>query len=340
MSAFNAAATFAAKAGFDAGLRSQPSIHRLTYYAIREMFGLSSQMAVRAIGKAVECFARDKTVCPVFRPDGAMTYDPRLMSFKGLDTVSLLTLDGRELVSMIYGEYQRQRFDRLRGQCDLVLRGGKFYLYASINLPDGAPVDPTEFLGVDLGLVNLATDSDGNVYTGAAVESVRRRNQKNRRSLQKKGTRGARKRIKAIGARESRFRRHNNHVISKHIVKAAKDTKRGIALENLTHIRTRITVRRKQRASQSGWAFAQLRTFIEYKAKLAGVMVVLVDPRDTSRTCCRCGHCEKANRRSQFEFVCKSCGYSSNADINAALNLSRLGRSVNPPQNCQLGLAS
>jgi IS605 OrfB family transposase len=340
MRAFNAAATYAARVGFEAGLRSQPSIHRLTYYDLREQFGLSSQMAVRAIGKAVECFARDKTVCPVFRPDGAMTYDPRLMSFKGVDTVSLLTLDGRELVPLIYGEYQRERFDRMKGQVDLVLRDGRFYLYASITVPDGAPIEPTDFLGVDMGIVNLATDSDGTTYTGAAVEKVRRRHHKTRRRLQRKGTRGAKKQLKALAGREGRFRRHLNHCISKQLVTTAQDTQRGIALEDLTHIRSRTTVRRKQRARHAGWAFFQLRAFVEYKAQLAGVRVVAVDPRNTSRTCSQCGHCEKANRKSQSEFRCLHCDYSALADFNAARNLSGLGRLVTPPQTCQLAAAS
>jgi IS605 OrfB family transposase len=340
MRAFNAAATYAARVGFEAGLRSQPSLHRLTSYTLREPFGLSSQMAVRAIGKAVECFGRDKTVCPVFRPDGAMTYDPRLMSFKGMDTVSLLTLEGRQLVPLIYGEYRRARFDRLKGQCDLVLRDGQFYLYASITVPDGAPIAPTDFLGVDVGLVNLATDRDGTTHTGAAVERVRRRHHQNRRRLQRTGTRGAKQRLRVLAGREGRFRRHQNHGISKPLVKAAPDTQRGIALEDLTPIRSRTTVRRTQRARHAGWAFHQLRAFVEYKATLAGVPVVLVDPRQTSRTCRACGHGEKANRRSQAMFRCRHCGYSANADVNAARNISGLGRLVTPPQTCHLAAAS
>ncbi len=342
MRAFNAAATFAARVGFEAGLRSQPSIHRLTYYDLREKFGLSSQMAVRAIGKAVECFARDKTVCPVFRPDGAMTYDPRLMSFKGLDTVSLLTLDGRELVPLIYGEYQRERFDRMKGQVDLVLHDGRFYLYASITVPDGAPIEPTDFLGVDLGIVNLATDSDGTTHTGAAVEHVRRKHAKQRRALQRRNTRGAKKKLRRIARKESRFRRHENHRISKQIVSTAQDTGRGIGVEDLTHIRARTTVRRSQRNRQGGWAFAQLRSFLEYKARLAGVPVVSVDARNTSRTCSRCGHCEKANRKRQAEFFCLHCHLSINADLNAARNIASRaqGAAVSHPQNCQLKRAS
>src|SRR5947209_12005345 len=77
MARVNEAASFAARLAFDAGVFSMPSIHRLAYFAIRERFGLSAQLAVRAAGKAVEAFQRDKTACPVFRPDGAITYDQR-----------------------------------------------------------------------------------------------------------------------------------------------------------------------------------------------------------------------------------------------------------------------
>ena len=71
----------------------------------------------------------------------------------------------------------------------------------------------------------------------------------------------------------------------------------------------------------SGWAFAQLRGFIEYKAHLAGVPVALVDPKHTSQGCHRCGHVAKGNRRSRAVFSCQHCGYTTNADINAALNI-------------------
>ena len=84
----------------------------------------------------------------------------------------------------------------------------------------------------------------------------------------------------------------------------------------------------------SGWAFFQLRTFVEYKAKLAGVPVVAVDPRNTSRTCPECGHCEKANRKSQSEFECRVCGHRSHADLVGARNVgSRARASVTAPEH-------
>lgn len=337
MRAFNAAATHAARVGYEAGIFHQVAIHQRCYQDLRARFGLSAQMAVRAIGKAAEVFRRDKTRAPVFRPDGAMTYDERILSFKGPAAVSLLTLDGRQRIGLVYGAYQRERFDRIKGQVDLVLRDGVFYLYATIQLPDGAPVEPEDFLGVDLGIANLATDSDGRHHSGDAVERVRRRHFRNRRRLQRTQTRGATKTLRRLAGREARFRRHENHVISKAIVTTAQDTKRGIALEDLKGIRARITVRRTQRDRHSGWSFAQLRAFVQYKAQLAGVRVVAVDPRNTSRTCHRCGHCEKANRPSQAVFHCRACHQESSADFNAAKNIASLARGARKPP---LGLSA
>jgi IS605 OrfB family transposase len=104
-------------------------------------------------------------------------------------------------------------------------------------------------------------------------------------------------------------------------VHLAKGTGRGIALEELTGIRDRARFRKRQRARMSGWAFLQLRQFLTYKAMLVGVPLVLVDPRNTSRTCAECGHCEKANRSSQARFSCKACGHTAPADLNGARNI-------------------
>ncbi|MBA3239870.1 MAG: IS200/IS605 family element transposase accessory protein TnpB, partial [Acidobacteria bacterium] len=105
---------------------------------------------------------------------------------------------------------------------------------------------------------------------------------------------------------------------------------RGIAIEELKGIRERTRFRKSQRARMSGWSFFQLRQFLEYKSRLNGVRLVTVDPRNTSRTCHECGHCEKANRRTQEQFECQSCGHRSLADFNAALNI-RAKAKVNWP---------
>src|SRR5262249_48446691 len=122
-----------------------------------------------------------------------------------------------------------------------------------------------------------------------------------------------------------------NHVISKRIVQKAKTDRQAIAIEDLRHIRSRQglerTVKKSQRSMHSSWSFGQLRFFLSYKAALAGVPLHTVDPRNTSRTCSACGDCQKANRKNQAEFACRKCGHACNADINAAINISRATQS-------------
>jgi putative transposase len=343
MHAFNAAASYAAQVGFANHVFTQQSIHRRCYRELRDRFGLSAQMAVRAIGKAVETFKRDKHQCPVFRPEGAMTYDERLLGWKGPAHVSLLTLPGRQIVAMVYGEYQAECLPRLKGQVDLVYRDGQFFLYATIDVPEDAAIEPTRFLGVDLGIVHLATDSDGHSYTGDAIETVRQRCDTARQTYQSTRTKNAKHRLKKLSGKQARFQRWVNHTLAKRLVQYAKDTKAALVLEELTGIRDRMTVRTRQRAKQHNWSFRQLRTFLTYKAQRAGVLMVFVDPRNTSRTCSRCGYVDKRNRRSQAEFSCLRCGHTAHADHNAARTLATRGEVSHPdliaPRHGQLAFA-
>lgn len=320
---FNAAADWIAGELFARKLSNKIETQRLFYHEIRERFHLSAQTAILALHRACEVYKRDKSIRPRFRKDAAITYDVRTMSFKGIDKVSLLTLSGRIVVPMVVAAYQAERIGYHKGQCDLARINGKWYLFVTVEVPSGTKLDAIEFLGVDLGVANIATDSDGVEHSGKAVEYVRRKHNLQRRRLQRKGTRGAKKKLRRMAGKESRFRRHENHVISKAIVGKARGTDRGIALEDLKGIRERITARGTDARNRlSGWSFEQLYAFVAYKAELAGVPVVTVDPRNTSRTCASCGHCEKSNRKSQSEFVCKACGHGAHADLNAARNIA------------------
>jgi putative transposase len=327
MEQVNEAANFAARIGFENDVFNQASIHKLAYYEIRERFKLSSQLAVHAVLKAAYGFSRNKDVCPEFRAHGAITYDDRNISFKGSNKISLATINGRQKIPIVYGEYQAERFDRIKGQCDLVYRDGKFFLMATVDIPETPPLKVKAFLGVDLGIVNLATDSEGEAFSGEQVNRNRRRRATARKQYQRRGTKSAKRRLKAMSGRQRRFQTITNHVISKTIVISAKALGLGIAMEDLTNIRDRIeaTVSRRFRRRFGNWGFCQLREFVKYKAQLAGVPFILINPRNTSRTCSKCGHCEKANRKSQAEFVCKQCGFSMNADKNAAINIAVIG---------------
>ena len=152
MRAFNAAASSAAQVGFTAHVCSQQAIHVRCDRELRDRFGLSAQMAVRAIGKAVETFRRDKKHCPVFRADGAMPYDHHMLGWKGPAHVSLLTWAGRESVAMVYGAYQEGFLARLKGQVALVLRDGTLICMPPLLSRKTPRSIPHAFLGWTWGL--------------------------------------------------------------------------------------------------------------------------------------------------------------------------------------------
>jgi IS605 OrfB family transposase len=322
MERFNEACNYASGKAFETSTYGQFHLHHIVYGYLRGYYKLSAQMAVRAIAQVSESYKVDRKVQHFFNPHSAMVYDQRILSWKGLDKVSILTLSGRQIIPTRIGAYQEARIDRKVRQSDLILRDGKFYLAVVVDAPEPTPDDPTGYLGVDLGIVNIAADSDGKTYSGNQVNGIRKRQAKLRGKLQSKGTKAAKRLLVKRSHKERRFATNINHTISKSIVAKAKDTGRGIALEDLSGIRDRITVRHSQRRQHHSWAFRQLRSFIEYKATLAGVLVKLVDPRNTSRTCPLCGCIDKRNRPSQAIFSCVSCGFSSSADTVAAGNIA------------------
>lgn len=305
-------------------------LHHATYYTIRERFGLTAQAAIRVIAVVADSYKLDKKRKRTFRKMGSATYDNRILRwFLDRSEVSIWTIDGRQTIPFVCGQRQREMLKTLQGECDLVFRDGEFYLHQVCNIIEDDSFDPDGWLGVDMGVKNIASDSDGAIFSGDVVLRVRKRRRRQRRRLQRKGTRSARRVLRSISGREQRFATCENHRISKQIVEKAKGTNRGIAVEDLSGIRGRVRLRRSQRDDLHSWAFHQLRSFLAYKSALAGVPLVAVDPRYTSQTCSVCGHCEKANRASQSSFLCKSCGFAAHADYNAAVNISRAA--VSPP---------
>nr|WP_241519627.1 transposase [Bifidobacterium callitrichidarum] len=189
---------------------------------------------------------------------------------------------------------------------------------------------PRNIMGVDLGMRFLAVSYDSygvtRFFNGKEVIQKRAQYQALRTSLQKRGTRSARKRLNAIGHRENRWMRDLNHQVAKALVNQCKQPTL-IVLEDLTGIReTTERVRKSRRYVQVSWAFHQLRQLIEYKARLNGHTVVLIDPAYTSQACPICGQVRKANRKkTRHEYVCANCGYQSNDDRIAAMNIRQRG---------------
>jgi len=338
MERYNAACNAVSPVAFSERQFSNIGLQKRLYRHVRESFGLSAQMTLLAIRKVAgsyrstrEAIKEQNTVLAVlgkplktlteisFREHGAICYDARVLSI-GQNRVSIWTLGGR--IKLRYSKPAYFPAAATVKQTDLVYRDGAFWLYATVEAPDVEPAEPSEYLGVDLGVVNIVTTSDGSTFSSEATEKVRQRYGRLRGSLQKTGTKSAKRRLRKVSGREHRFKTDTNHVISKRIVCAAEGTKRGVALEDLKGILLRTTVTKGQRERHHKWAFHQLRSFIEYKAKRVGVAVKVIDGAYTSQQCSACGFVHPDNRLSQAAFRCLACGHEENADLNAAKNIA------------------
>lgn len=303
-------------------------LHKIAYHQTRALFGLPAQLTVRAIAKVADSYKTDRSQMHIFGPQSAVVFDARCFKMKNLSSVELTTTKGRFAFVMAHGGKQRSQLaGAATGEADLLYREGSYYLAITIK-KEAPPSAGTSggVLGVDLGITEIASDSEGNQYSGEAVKTCRRRLREHRRSLQARQTNSAKKRLRAVARRQSRFVRDSNHVISKKIVQTALLSAKALCLEDLTGIRDRASaLGREMRFLLGSWAFADLAAKIGYKAAEVGIPVVFCDPRNTSRTCSVCGHCDKANRRSQAHFKCLSCGFHANADFNASCNIARKG---------------
>ena len=355
VSTCNEAASWLSAAMHSARVRRKHEVQKQFYIELKERFGLSAQPAIRVIGKVADAYAtlranidagnygppgsprRTKVqAAPIeFRPDAAQPFDARCLSWQipdivgGRDaTVSIWTTRGRLKRMQMLAAPRDLVLLRTRpiGETDLIRRDGKWFLYATIEAPEAAVQQPVNgFLGVDLGIVNIATSSDGDRTAGARLNRYRKRQARLRKRLQATKTSSARRLLKKRRRKEARFAADVNHQISKRIVAEAQRTGRGIAVEQLGGIRERVRLRKPQRATLHSWAFAQLGSFLAYKAKLSGVAFVEVDPAYTSQMCSACGWVDKKNRRCQAVFECGRCGFVGHADHNAAVNIATRG---------------
>jgi IS605 OrfB family transposase len=330
----NEACTAIAAKGFAAGVLRQFDLHKLTYVETRAEFGLTAQAAVRCIAKVADAFKVNRSVAPIFRADAAQPYDDRIIRFCDDDTVSIWTLEGRMKLKFVAGQHQRDLLAFRKGEVDLCFVRGKWMLACTCDIPETEGFKAADWIGVDLGIVSIAATSDGVIHSGDSIERTRRKLAKRRAGLQKRGTKAAKRRLVKLSRQQARFQKHTNHCISKAIVIEAERTGRGIAVEELTHIRSRVTARRRDRARLSNWSFGQLRVFLTYKAKRAGVPIVAVNPRHTSQQCSCCGTIDKRNRPDQATFSCVSCGHTDHADMNSARNI-RARATVTTPDNSQ-----
>jgi IS605 OrfB family transposase len=312
---------------------------------LRKQTTLGSQMCCNAIFSVCKAYKgqkalgriRKNTPVPEIRFDrGSVHFDKRTYSLKS-DAVSLNTLSGRMVIPMRLGDQQRRILESgVPKEAELIFRKGRWYFNLVVESSEAQPVATGPVMGVDVGENNLAATSTGMVFGGGRLRHMRDRYHALRRRLQSNGSRSAKQKLRQVSGKEARRVRHINHETSKAIVEEAK--RLGVArivMEDLTHIRDRIKAGKRMRARLHRWAFRQLQTFVEYKAKAAGIAVEYANPAYTSQTCSRCG---SLGKRIKHRFECGHCGLRAHSDLNASRNLARMAETVvsaralvNPP---------
>ncbi len=326
-------------------------LHKQTYYPLRAAYpDLPAQLVCAARVKATETVKSALTwqaknianypkrvekaqkkgkPIPVFKPVKCphvkycpIRYDARSYWLKWETlTCSLATIAGRVELSLTVPSHAQKYIGGKVCSADLCYRKGKWRLHVVISVPEPDIPKSPEVIGVDLGLNRPAVTSKHHFLGERRWKEQERRIFRIRRKLQAKGTRSAKRHLKKLSGKLLRQRKDHDHVLSKRIVEHATPGS-TIVIENLTYIRGRAKLRHGegQRRLHS-WSFAQFHGFLSYKAQERGITVVKVDPRHTSQTCSRGGYQHRSNRRSQSLFLCRQCGFSLNADLNASLNI-------------------
>ena len=336
-------------------------VQKVIYNTIREKFNLKSQMTISCIRSVI---ARYKTVKTQMarRPykyqdqntgewyrevrDLNWLHKPisfnrpqvdlqrnRDWSYLSSGQLSINTLDGRVKVEPICRGFNQYLDGTWKfGLAKLLKSSGKWYLHISATkeVTDFDKQTVKHVVGLDRGLRFLATsyDEQGKTafFDGQAIMRKRAKYQKLRATLQAKGTKSAKRRLKKLSGRENRWISDVNHCLSKTLVqKYGANTL--FVLENLNGVSfERTDLPKALRNQNKSWAFYQLEQFLTYKAHLHNSEVVEVSAKYTSQRCPKCGVIKKDNRNHEkHEYHCDNCDYRSNDDRIGAMNIQLLG---------------
>lgn len=264
-------------------------LHRASYHTAGSATDLSSQVIIGCISMVSDAYKLDKKVKRSFKPLGAICYDSRVLNNKPNNMVSIWAVGGRLKIPFVCRRPDYLPY--IQGEADLTYRKGKFYLLQTVEIAAEAVKDAEEFVGVDMGLVEIATLSNEKKFNFKKLTDYREKRQKIRSSHQSKCTKNAKRVLKRLSGEERTTATIINHTISKQIVSIPRMEGKGVAIEDLKGVRRSAKKKGKKFRSRIGkWNFSRLREFLTYKCLMSRVELVVVPPAYTSKTCHVCQH--------------------------------------------------
>lgn len=312
--------------------------HKHVYRVVKNNYNLPSQVAIEANRKAIESY----TSCnEKFRNNLKFNHQVPIDLVKDKSFQFKQKENGTNLVKINIEPYNniyipiclsKYHLDYLNDNkyklktAELYKENGEWYLNFILSY-EVSIKDTNTTLGVDLGIVNLATisviDNQNNVLhsehlSGKELRFKRMRYKNKRKSKAKKA--GS---INTTLIKENQLTKQTNWLIANRIIKIAKEYNSTIVFEDLKNIRTNITNDNKlNNYEKNSWAYYQLKQFVKHKANLNSLPVKEVNPANTSQICSICKNI--GTREKQDLFECFN-GHKLNADTNASINIAKLG---------------
>jgi len=316
---------------------TRKSVHSFAYKRVRERFkDLYSSVVQEAMNRAIETYrAWLKT------KGQKATFTADVVSFKNVDVkidrhfINVPLINKERVWLPMHVPRKLRKFLKMKhGRVQISKVGDEYYAQISFEVPEPEPYEPKGWLGVDIGINHIVVISDdkgkiNKFYDNAIAwkKSIEYRRARLQSLKDRKVKKGAWRVLKRLSHKEKNKMAYINHKIAKEIVELAKHYRYGIAIENLKGLRHHYNAKRHRKRLHK-WAYRDLIDKIVYKAKLNGVPVVFVDPRNTSRTCSKCGHLIEKGVKGKW-FKCSKCNFQLDRDLNAARNIAK--RAFLPP---------
>ncbi len=309
------------------------NLHKFAYKKIKKKYSLNTHIITEAMNLAIEIWRswiKTKGEKPTF--DSDCIYLRRDMVKIENDGLVVSLRPRNKLYFPLYiRKYHCKYLQYKHGRVIIIKEGNEYYACISVHVPEKEQFKPQGFLGVDFGYYNIVVVADekgrellrirGNdlIKRKEYYEKLRARRQ--RRLMKIFGIKD-----KKLGNKERNYVNDLNHKIAKQIVMLAKSMRKAIVIEKLKGLKQREMKKRKKKLRKilAKWSYADLINKIKYKAKLEGVPIIEVSPRNTSKTCSKCGYVYK-RFKNQRVFHCPKCGLVIDRDLNAAINIARKG---------------
>src|SRR5699024_5156824 len=251
----------------------------------------------------------------------SMRYNLRSMNLRGdLLTFSTVNKRQRHLISIPTFFKEKYPDRKLQAGRIVIDKNNQPYALLTFTIPDQNLKSDGKIIGLDRGVRNIVSTSEGVNYSSSKLRANRRKSLYNRSQLQSKGTRSARRKLREQAGREKRYSAQVNHVISKEL--ANDSSVQTYVLEDLSNLAKKAKSKWMKRSNKRlcDWTHGQLLSFLEYKCEANGISLELVDPKYTSQDCSRCKF-RSQSARNGGQYKCSRCGLVIHADENAALNI-------------------